>query len=56
MGVQLHIAHHFGEGVPLDLCEREKNVLVGQQRMLATARFFGCAIDDALRGFANLVR
>ena len=56
MGVQLHVAHHFGEGVPLDLCEREKNMLVGQQRVLAAAGFFGRAIDDALRGFADLVR
>ena len=42
--------------VPLDLREREKDVFVGQQRVLAAARFFDRAVDDALGGFANLAR
>ena len=54
--VQLDVAHHFGEHVPLDLREREEKMLVGQQRVLAAARFFDRAIDDALRGFADLAR
>ena len=54
--VQLDVAHHLGEHVPFDLREREKDMLVGQQRMLAPARFFDRAVDDALRGFANLAR
>ena len=54
--VQLDVAHHFGEHVPLDLREREKDVLVGQQRVLAAARFLDRAVDDALRGFADLAR
>ena len=31
-----------------------KQVFVGQQRMLAAAGLFDGAVDDALRGFANL--
>ena len=54
--IQLDVAHDLGEHVPFDLREREKDVFVGQQRMLAAPRFFDRAIDDALRGFANLAR
>ena len=54
--IQLDVAHHLGEHVPFDLREREKDVLVGQQRMLAAARLLDRAVDDALRGFANLAR
>ena len=40
MRVQFDVAHDLGEHVPLDLREREEDVLVGQQRVLATAGFF----------------
>ena len=52
--VQLDVAHDLGEHVPFDLREREKEVFVGQQRVLAPARLFDRAVDDPLRGFANL--
>ena len=54
--VQLDVAHDFGEHVPLDLRERQEDVFVGQQRVFAPARLFDRAVDDALRGFANLAR
>ncbi len=54
--VQIDVPHHFGEHVPLDLGEGEKNVFVRQQRVLATAGFFDRAVDDALCSFANLAR
>ena len=53
MRIELDVAHDGGEHVPFDLRERQKQVLVGQQRMLATARFFDGAVDDALRGFPD---
>src|SRR5919107_750351 len=37
--VQLEIAHHLRERVPLDLREREKNMFVGKQGVIAAARF-----------------
>ena len=52
--IELDVAHDGGEHVPLDLCERQKQVFVGQQRMLATARLFDGAVDDALRGLPDL--
>ena len=52
--IQLDVAHDLGEHVPFDLRERQKQVLVGQQRVLAAAGLFDGAVDDALRGFANL--
>ena len=54
--VQLDVAHHFREHVPFDLREREKHMFVGQQRVLAAPRLFDRAVDDALRGFADLAR
>ena len=54
--IQLDVAHHLREHVPFDLREREKHVFVGQQRVLAAARFLDGAVDDALRGFADLAR
>ena len=56
VGIQLDVAHHFREHVPFDLRERQENMFVGQQRVLAPARFLDRAIDDPLRGFANLAR
>ena len=54
MRIQLDVAHHLGEHVPLDLRKSEEQVLVGQQRVLAAARLFDGAIDDALRRFGDL--
>ena len=54
--IQLDVAHHLGEHVPFDLREGEEEVFVGQQRVLAAARFFDRPVDDALRRFANLAR
>ena len=51
--IQLDVAHDLGEHVPLDLREREENVLVGQQRMLPPPGLLERAIDDSLRGFAQ---
>ena len=56
MRVQLDVAHDLGERVPLDLREGEKDVFVREQGVLAPARFFDRAVDDALRGFADLAR
>ena len=52
--VQLEVAHHLGEGVPFDLREREEDVLVGQQGVIAAPRFLDGAIDDPLGRFADL--
>ena len=46
--VQAEVAHDLPEHVPLDLREREADVLVGQQRVLAAARLVEGAIHDAL--------
>ena len=54
--VQLDVAHHFREHVPLDLREGEEQMFVGQQRVLAAASFLDRAVDDALRGFGDLAR
>ena len=39
--------------VPLNLREREEDVLVGEQRVLAAPRLLERAVDDPLRGFAQ---
>jgi hypothetical protein len=52
--VQLDIPHHLGEHVPFDLGERQKDVLICEQRVLATTRLLEGAIDDALRRFSYL--
>ena len=44
------------EHVPFDLSERQEQVFVRQQRMLAAARFFDGSVDDALSRFADLAR
>ena len=46
--IQLEIAHDLGERVPLDLREREEDVLVGQQRVIAAPRFLDGAVHDPL--------
>ena len=43
------------EHVPLDLREREADVLVGQQRVLAAARFLEGAVDDPFGRLSHLV-
>ena len=55
-GFSVEVVHHLGEHVPLHLREREKQVLVRQQRVLAAARFLDRAVDDALGAIANLAR
>ena len=46
--VQAEVAHDLPEHVPLHLREREADVLVGQQRVLAASRLVQGPIDDAL--------
>ncbi len=53
--VQVEVAHHLREHVPLDLRERQEDVLVRQQRVLAAPGFLDRAVDDALRRFRHLV-
>jgi hypothetical protein len=48
VGVQVQIADDLAEHVPLDLRERQADVLVGQQRVIAAARLVQGAIHDAL--------
>ena len=52
--IQLEIAHDLRERVPLDLREREEDVFVGEQRVIAAPRFLNRAVDDPLGGFTNL--
>jgi hypothetical protein len=47
--VQLEVTHDLGERVPLDLSEREEDVFVGQQHVVAAAGFLHRAVDDSLR-------
>ena len=47
--VEAEIPHDLPEHVPLDLREREADVLVGQERVFAAARFVERAIDDTFR-------
>ena len=46
--VQLQVAHHLRERVPLHLREREEDVFVGQQRVVAAPGFLNRAVHDAL--------
>lgn len=54
MGVQLEVAHDLGEHVPFHLREREEDVLVGQDRMIAAARLLNRTVHDALGRFGRL--
>ena len=54
MRVQLDVAHDLREHVPLDLREREEDMFVGEEGVIATARFLHRPIDDPLRRFADL--
>ena len=53
--VQLEVAHDLAEHVPFDLRKRETDVLVRQQRVLATAGLVERAIHDALGRLGQLV-
>ena len=53
--VQLQVAHDLPERVPLDLGERQTQVLVGEQRVFAPAGFVERAIHDALGRLSQLV-
>src|SRR4030095_5022475 len=55
MGVQLEITHDLGESVPFHLRKREKDVLVGQQSLIAATRLLDRTVHDSLRRFADLV-
>ncbi len=46
--IQAQVPHDLPEHVPLDLREREADVLVGQECVFAAARLVQRAIDDAL--------
>ena len=48
VGIQLQVAHHLCERVPLHLREREEDVFVGQQRVVAAPGFLNRAVHDAL--------
>jgi hypothetical protein len=52
--VQLEVAHHLGKRVPLDLREREKHVLVRQQRVVTSSGFLDSPVHDALCRLTNL--
>ena len=54
MRIQLDVPHHFCEGVPFNLRKGEKDVLVGQQGVLAAASLLDRPVDNALSGFAYL--
>ena len=53
--VEVEVAHDLPEHVPLDLREREADVLVGQERVFAPARLVQRAIDDTFRRLSQLV-
>ena len=47
VGIELEVPHDLAEHVPLDLCERQADVFVRQQRMLAAAGFVEGAVHHA---------
>ena len=49
VGVQIQVAHHLRERVPLHLRERQENMFVGQERVISSPGFLHGAIDYALR-------
>ena len=54
-GFRLEVAHHLAEHVPLDLGERQADVLVGEQRVFAPTGLFERTIHDALGRLSQLV-
>ena len=55
VGIQLEVAHDLPEHVPLGLRERQADVLVREQRVLAAAGLVERAIDDPLGRIGQLV-
>jgi hypothetical protein len=55
VGVELQVPDNLTEHVPLDLGEREADVLICQQRVFAAARLVESAIDDALGRLSHFV-
>ena len=53
--VQLQVAHDLAEHVPFGLGERQADMFVGEQRVLAAAGFVERAVDDALGRVGQLV-
>jgi hypothetical protein len=52
--VQTEVAHDLGEGVPLQLSEREEQVLARHLTVLSAPGFVDRAVHDPLGGFAYL--
>jgi hypothetical protein len=52
VGIQLEVAHHLRKGVPLDLRKRQKDMLVGEQGVIASAGFLHGAVNHPLCRFA----
>ena len=52
--VQAEVAHDLGEGVPLQLSEREEQVLARHLSVLSAPGFVDRAVDHPLGGFAYL--
>ena len=48
VGIQPELAHDLREGVPLDLRERQEDVLVGQLDVVPAPRFLDGAVHDPL--------
>ena len=53
--IQLEIAHHVREEIPLHLGECQEDVLVPEDGMVAPPRLLHRAIDNPLRRFSDLV-
>ena len=53
--VQLDVAHYLAEHVPLDLGERETDMLVGQERMVPPASLVEGTVEDSLGRLSQLV-
>ncbi len=56
VGIQSQLGHHLSEGVPLDLREGQKDVLVRQLDVIPAPRFLNSAVHDTLGRFSNLAR
>jgi hypothetical protein len=52
--VQAEVAHDLGEGIPLQLSEREEQVLARHLTMLSAPGFVDRAVHNPLGGFAYL--
>ncbi len=54
--VQFDVTHDLREQVPFDLSKGEKEMLDAKGGMLTTSRFVNGAVDNPLRGLADLAR